>query len=266
MSDRRIDAARAYVLSLRTGEGSAAERAAAFLAVDVALVDGKTEYRGRDAVVQRITGWWPFTAKYRRGSWSEPEPDGESVVVRGELPPPGAGPGSIEIRFSFNGEEQVRTVEYLSTPAAGIKTSVIPGFVKAIVDPARMNNAPLTAAYTGEDGAPVLSFRGSVQVYSPTQLSMWLRNAEGAMVRALAKDPRMALSYFDQSGTWLMFEGRGYVVEDAAVKRHVFDLLPEVERNHDPDCHGAALIVEVDHMEASTAWGRATMRRAAPGQ
>jgi hypothetical protein len=58
------------------------------------------------------------------------------------------------------------------TPADTHDTKVIPDFVHALVDPARMNNAPLTAAYTGEDGAPVLSFRGSVQVFGPTQLSM----------------------------------------------------------------------------------------------
>jgi hypothetical protein len=155
-------------------------------------------------------------------------------------------------------------VEYAGQPAPLQTSAGIPDFVKAIVDPARMNNAPLTAAYTGENGEPILSFRGSLQVYSPTQLSMWLRNAEGAMVRALEKNPRMALSYFDATGAWLMFAGRGYVTADEALRRRVFDLLPEVERNHDPDCHGAALIVEVDRMEASTAWGRARMIR--PGQ
>jgi hypothetical protein len=41
----------------------------------------------------------------------------------------------------------------------------------------------------------------------------------------------------------------------------VFDLLPEVERNHDPDCHGAALLVDVDHLEGTTAWGRVRMVR-----
>lgn len=257
----RLEAAEAYVQALRTGEGSAADRAAAFLAPDVVLVDGSRELTGRDRVLPRITGWWPFTAKYRRGAWSEPRLDGESAVVTSELPAPGAGPASIEIRFSFNSEDRVSHVQYQSKQAPTLETNEIPDFVKGIVDPARMNNAPLTVAYTGEDGAPVLSFRGSVQVCSPTQLSMWMRNAEGSMTKALAKDPRVALSYFDQSNTWLLIEGRASLVNDPAIRRRVFDLLPEVERNHDPDCTGAALLVEVERLDASTAFGRVRMAR-----
>lgn len=259
---RRTEAAEAYVLALRTGEASNAARAGELLAAEVELVDGKTTFRGQDQVLQRITGWWPFTAKYRRGAWSAPREEGNAVTVSGELPPPGAGPAAIEVRFTFDGEDRIRRVEYAGTPGVTERTNVIPDFVKALVDPARMNNAPLTAAYTGEDGAPVLSFRGSVQVYSPTQLSMWLRNPEGAMVRALAKDPRMALSYFDPYGNWLLFEGRAHVEREPRASRRVFDLLPEVERNHDPGCTGAALIVDVEHMEASTAWGRVSMATA----
>jgi len=261
MPHRRVEAAEAYLLALRTGEASAAAKAAECLADDAVLVDGKQQFEGRDAVARRITGWWPFTAKYRRGAWSLAAEEGQQVVVHGELPPPGAGPAGIDIRFSFDGEDRISRVEYKGVPAPVQESEQIPDFVKTIVDPARMNNAPLTAAYTGEDGEPVLSFRGSTQVYSPSRLSMWMRNPEGAMVRALARNPRMALSYFDQSGTWLLFEGRAYVETDPAIRRRVFDLLPEVERNHDPDCTGAALMIDVDHMEGSTAWGRVSMKR-----
>ncbi|MFI5266215.1 MAG: pyridoxamine 5'-phosphate oxidase family protein [Chloroflexota bacterium] len=261
MVSKRIQAAEAYVQALRTGEASAAERADAFLAGDVVLVDGKAEFSGRDKVLQRITGWWPFTAKYRRGAWTAPREDGDGVTVTAELPPPGAGPASIAIRFTFDGVDLIRRVEQGGKPAPSETTDAIPDFVKGLVDSARMNNAPLTAAYTGENGEPVLSFRGSTQVYSPTQLSMWLRNPDGAMVRALAKNPRMALSYFDPVGNWFIFEGRARVASDPDVTRRVFQLLPEVERNHDPDCHGAALIVDVDHLEGSTAWGRVRMVR-----
>ena len=259
MVNKRVEAAEAYVQALRTGEASAAERAATFLAADVELVEGKATFRGQVQVLQRITGWWPFTAKYRRGAWSPAHEVDGNVVVSGQLPSPGAGPASIEVRLAFDAEDRIVRVEHNGTPAPTQTTSTIPDFVKGLVDPARMNNAPLTAAYTGEDGAPALSFRGSTQVYGPTQLSMWLRNPEGAMVQALAKDPRMALSYFDNAGNWLLFQGRAHVERDPRITRRVFDLLPEVERNHDPDCDGAALIVDVEHMEASTAWGRVRM-------
>jgi hypothetical protein len=51
------------------------------------------------------------------------------------------------------------------------------------------------------------------------------------------------------------------VETDPAIRRRVFDLLPEVERNHDPDCTGAALIVDVDRLDGSTFWGRIKMAR-----
>src|SRR5438874_2139762 len=137
--DRRIEAAEAYVQALRTGEGSAAERAAAFLAPDVVLLDGKQELTARGRVMPRITGWWPFTAKYRRGAWSEPRLDGEHVAITGELPAPGAGPAKMDIRFAFNQEGLIRQVQYAGTPAPTLETNEIPAFVKGIIDPARMN-------------------------------------------------------------------------------------------------------------------------------
>lgn len=121
----RVAAAQAYVLALRTGEGSAADRAAPCLAAGVVLLDGKAEYRGRDQVLRRITGWWPFTAKYRRGAWSEPVEAGETVTIRAELPPTGAGPASLELRFEFDAEDRIRQVDMTGVPAPGQTTDVI---------------------------------------------------------------------------------------------------------------------------------------------
>jgi hypothetical protein len=49
----------------------------------------------------------------------------------------------------------------------------------------------MIVAYTDENGAPVLSFRGS------TQLSIWVRHASGGMIKALQHNPNMALMYRD---------------------------------------------------------------------
>jgi len=93
----------------------------------------------------------------------------------------------------------------------------------------------MIVAYTDETGAPVLSLRGSTQVYSDTQLSMWVRHANGGMANALKKNPTMALMYRDPPArTTLTFQGRGRFVDDADVRSRVFDLAPEVEQKHDP--------------------------------
>jgi hypothetical protein len=57
--------------------------------------------------------------------------------------------------------------------------------VKGIVNSALANNTPLIVAYTDAQGAPNLSLRGSTQVYSDTQLSIWVRHANGGMANAL---------------------------------------------------------------------------------
>lgn len=263
--DARFAAARAYAQSLRTGEGSAAERAAAFLAPDVVLVAGRDEVRGRDAVLKRISGWWPFTYKYTRGVWSNPREGNGQIVVSARLAELGAGPALVTLTFWFDEQDLISRVEQVNgaVPPAAV-TDTIPDFVKPLVDQATPNSSPLVVAYTGEDGRPVLSMRGSVQVYSPTQLSLWLRDAQGSLARTLASGAALSLLYRDDTRAMLLFEGRGHLVEDAAVRRDVFERLPEVERNHDPDCHGTAALVDVERLDASTTWGRARMRRPTP--
>ena len=41
--------------------------------------------------------------------------------------------------------------------------------------------------YTDDNGRPNLSLRGSTQVYSDTQLSMWVRHATGGMAKLYAE-------------------------------------------------------------------------------
>jgi hypothetical protein len=85
-----------------------------------------------------------------------------------------------------NGHEMFVRIEQVNkggTPAPG--TDRIPEFVKGIVNSALANNTPLIVAYTDVKGAPNLSLRGSTQVYSDTQLSIWVRHANGGMANAL---------------------------------------------------------------------------------
>jgi hypothetical protein len=90
------------------------------------------------------------------------------------------------LTFSFNDRDQIVRIEQVNqggTPAPG--TDRIPEFVKGIVNSALANNTPLIVAYTDAQGAPNLSLRGSTQVYSDTQLSIWVRHANGGMANAL---------------------------------------------------------------------------------
>jgi hypothetical protein len=122
----------------------------------------------------------------------------------------------------------------------------------------------LIVAYTDESGAPNLSLRGSTQVYSDTQLSMWVRHATGGMANALKKNPRMALMYRDPPArTNLSFEGTAHFETDEDVRNRVFDLSPEVEQKHDLARTGAALLIDITRLSGNTPRGGVRMVRPA---
>ncbi|HEY3060526.1 MAG TPA: pyridoxamine 5'-phosphate oxidase family protein [Chloroflexota bacterium] len=267
----RVRAVEAYLKALRTGEASATEQAARYLARDVVLDtvgahmwgNGPEHFSGYDAVLPMISGIGVMTGVYRSAPWSDPRPDGDGrLTVVADL---GGGLlSSSTLTFSFNDQDQITRVEQVNVggkPPA--PTDRIPDFVKGIVNSALANNTPMIVAYTDEVGAPVLSMRGSTQVYSDTQLSIWVRHASGGMANALKKNPNMALMYRDPPArTTLTFQGRGRFVDDEAVRTRVFDLAPEVEQKHDPGRIGAALLIDIDRLQGNTPRGGVRMQKA----
>jgi Pyridoxamine 5'-phosphate oxidase len=253
----RLQAAEAYVKALRTGEPSATALAAQALADDVVLKTANDEIRGKDAVAARITGQWPLTPVYVQGFWAAPREDGDKVVVTAEFGPLGAAPTSVSLTFSFDGAGQISRVEQSATMAPPIAAGdALPGVVRGLVNGALANGTPMCVSYVDEAGQPVLSLRGSTQVFSDTQLCIWLRNAEGGLTRSLARNPRLALLYRDsKTRTTLIFQGRGHIETDDATRARVFDLAPEVEQNHDPARRGAALIIDVVSLQGTTVRG-----------
>jgi uncharacterized pyridoxamine 5'-phosphate oxidase family protein len=270
--DARVRAAEAYLKALRTGEASATETAASHLAPDVVLStvgahmwgNGPEEFAGYDNVVRMISGIGVMTGVYRTAPWTNPTPDGDgSLKVIADM---GGGLlSSCSLTFSFNDQDQIVRVEQVNkggSPAPA--TDRIPEFVKGIINGALANNTPLIVAYTDDKGAPNLSLRGSTQVYSDTQLSIWVRHANGGMANQLKKNPQMALMYRDPPArTNLTFEGRGHFETDEEVRNRVFELAPEVEQKHDPNRTGAALIIDITRLTGNTPRGGVRMVREA---
>jgi hypothetical protein len=256
-SAAQVRAANAYVRALRSGEGSASDRAEPFLAPDVVATVGNAEVKGKDAVLAHITGIWPSTPVYQLGGWGDPSVDGDVVTVDAEFPAFGAGASKATLTFSFNDEDQIVSVS--ETYAAGPRPEPqkeIPLVVRGMINSALVNGTPIVAAYTGEDGSPQLSLRGSLQVLSPTQLCAWLRSAEGGLNRALATNPQLSFLFRDsRSRSTLIIKGIGRIEDDPAIRDEIFELTPEVEQMHDPDRNGAALIVDVTSIRGGTPRG-----------
>jgi hypothetical protein len=261
----RTQAAEAYIKALRTGEPSATQAASQYLADDVVLATGNDEITGHTNVLKRITGQWPLTPVFQHAVFSAPREQNGSVKAEGELPPMGAAPQKISLTFTFDGESKIKRVEQQQqAPPPQPPSETIPGFVRGIINGALNNGTPIVVAYTDENGQPVLSLRGSTQVYSDTQLCIWVRNADGGIIKAMSRNNRISLLYRDSKlRTTLIIQGRGHVETDPAVRERVYQLAPEVEQNHDTARKGAALIIDVSSLGGSTVRG---MVRVAPSQ
>jgi len=124
--------------------------------------------------------------------------------------------------------------------------------IKDLVNNALSKGRMISVAYVSPEGHPELSFRGSVQAYSDTQLAIWVRNPEGGIVKAVQTGhPHIALLYGElgDSKAFLTFRGRGRIESSDAVRRKVYDSSHELERNLDKDRKGVPLIIDLDSAE-----------------
>lgn len=251
----RTQAAEAYIKALRTGEPSATQAAGQYLADDVVLATGNDEVTGHANVLKRITGQWPLTPVFQHAGFATPQEEDGKVKAEGELPPMGAAPQKVSLTFTFEGDK-IKRIEQQQQTAPPQQSETIPGFVRGIINGALNNGTPIVVAYTDEEGQPVLSLRGSTVVYGDTQLAIWVRNADGGIVKTMSRNNRVSLLYRDsRARTTLIIQGRGHVETDAAVRDRVYQLAPEVEQNHDPAHKGAALIIDVTSLAGTTVRG-----------
>src|SRR5215472_11598062 len=132
-----------------------------------------------------------------------------------------------------------------------------PSFTELRLTPelhSKINNAlaagnPLVLAVVDPSGQPYLSFRGSLQTYSDTQLGLWARLGHGTTVEAIRHNPKVALIYRSASTPLLQFHGRARVATDENERERVFAAAPEVERKADPDKKGLAIIIDLTRVE-----------------
>jgi general stress protein 26 len=124
----------------------------------------------------------------------------------------------------------------------------------------KINNAlaerhPLVLAVADATGQPHLSFRGSLQTYSDTQLGFWLRKPQGNTTEAIRRNPKVALIYRSETTPLLEFHGRARVATDNRERERVFSAAPEVEQKADPDRKGLAIIIDLTRIEGVIGFG-----------
>jgi uncharacterized pyridoxamine 5'-phosphate oxidase family protein len=259
----RLAAAEALVKSLRTGEYSAA------IALEGRLADGvvldtngpmpgaPTEtFTGRAEVLRRVTGNWAVTYALRNARWAAPVDAGSTVNVDASFEMlGGVVPAALNIKITLDAASKIARIEQRYTPRQVQPTDLIPPGVRPLINNARVNETPICVANTDENGNPSLTFRGSIQVWSDTELCAWIRQASGSLVRSIAKNPAVSLIYRDGARAMLLMGGRARLESDPAIRDRVYEITPEVEQNHDPNRKGAAMIIELDRIQGFSTGG-----------
>jgi hypothetical protein len=258
----RLHVLRLLVKSLRTGELTAAGQLQAHLAPHVTVTARNGYAAGVDGALRILSGQHALTPTLRRGHWSLPRLDGDVGLVEAVCPDQGAAPERVALRVTFDGEHRIATVAYeMELWAAPVSAPALPDHVRAAIDDALANNTPLVLAYTGPDGAPRLSLRGSIQTAGPLLLTLWARKPEG-LVEAVAADPRVTLLYRNSpTRTTLTITGRARVVAGEAERHRIYELCPEVEQLHDPGRTGVAVAIEVDRVQGTSPHGMVLVER-----
>jgi hypothetical protein len=152
----------------------------------------------------------------------------------------------------------------MSTPPTLTELKLSPE-MKTAVNTALASGRAIVVGYVDEDGAPQLSYRGSTQAYSDTQLAIWVRNPQGRILSATSKNPAVCLLYgnFDPTARGFMtFRGRARIDEGAEARRRVYEQAPEGERNLDKERKGIPLIIDLDSVDGFFGGAALKMRRA----
>lgn len=137
--------------------------------------------------------------------------------------------------------------------------------LKELVNGALERGRMLSVAYVGPEGRPELSFRGSVQAFSDTQLAIWVRNPEGGILGAVRGGrPHISLLYGEMRPDYkafVTFRGRGRIDDTDAARRRVYESSPEIERNLDKERKGLPLIIDLDSVDGFLAGTVLKLRR-----
>lgn len=192
----------------------------------------------------------------RRLRWLPPERVDGHVRLRGARLPD-TRDRELIVTLSFDGDTIALVQEQrMPAPPATARPLVLPESLKRRIDNALVDRHAMLVGHVDAQGQPVLSFRGSVQVFGDDRLALWIRNADGAFIRAIGSNPRIALMYRDEEAkATYQFQGRAHVTADRAERERVFRRAAQAEQAHDFAMLGAAVIVDLDRVEGYAGLG-----------
>lgn len=123
---------------------------------------------------------------------------------------------------------------------------------------------PMVITYVDENNAPQMSYRGTTQTYSDTQLAIWVRDPQGRILDSIAGNPAVALlfGYFEADDRgFMIFRGRARADHSPSVRKQVYENSHEFEQSKDPERKGVAVIIDLDSVDGFFGGARLEMRR-----
>ncbi len=127
--------------------------------------------------------------------------------------------------------------------------------IKDLINGGLTTGNPMLLAVVNPQNKPVLSFRGSTQVYSDSALGLWIRKGSGSTLEAIKANPNVAMMYRSATTPLLQFQGQARIVTDEAERKKVFEAAPEREQKSDPDRSGTAIIIDLDSITGVLRFG-----------
>jgi hypothetical protein len=257
----RISAIEAYERALARADDSSAAEVAQLLAADVVALTNFGRADGIEAASAALTGS-RLTGLASGARWSEPNVDGDRVVVTASQPA-GAPIGGLEFTFWFT-DDKISRVEQQFLPAAPAEPTALhlTDDIKKAVNGALDNQTPMLIAYSDDAARIHLSFRGTVQAYGDEQLALWARDPQAGLPRNITAHPEVTLFYHDPaSRTSYSFQGQARIESDPDARDRIFDNSNPREQYMDYHRRGAAIVVDLDRVEGRGPEGRVLMAR-----
>jgi hypothetical protein len=253
--------AKTYIKAQADGTDPSIAALEPHLAEDVLLTMALGPVDGKAAVLTQMKN--PVTMhNFTIANWQEPVLDGDTIRMSCTMPIQ-ATLGGFNLTFNYSPDGKLHRVLMQPFPAPPMPVSELrlTDEIKQLVNEAPTKGLSLLVAAVDVDGQPRLSLRGSLSVYSDTQLCFWARNTSGQTVQALEKNPRLTLWYRDAPNRVnLVFYGRGTSVSDEATRKAVYSQAIESEQRADAQMKGGAVLVDLSAVEGVAPSGRVNMR------
>ena len=260
MNDK-AELAKIYVKAQADGTEDSIAVLEPHLADDVLLTMALGPVDGKAAVLNQMKN--PVTMyNFTVGRWQEPVLDGDTVKMTSSMPIE-ATLGGFNLTFNYTPDDKLHRVLMQPIPAPPMPLSDLrlTDELKQLVNDAPTKGLSLLVAAVDVDGQPRLSLRGSLSVYSDTQLCFWARNMDGRTSQGLQQNPRVTLWYRDAPNRInLTFYGTGAIASDESTRQKVYKQAIESEQRADAQMKGGAIVVDLSALEGVAPSGRVNMR------